>query len=232
MKLTLRQRATWCAHLWKALIRQHHREMAPVIRPHVPLDGIVLDVGAHAGHFTKLFSGMCPRGHVHAFEPGSYACSILYKMRSFRRLSNVTIHPIALGDAAGTAALVVPLKQSGSVGFGLSFIGDSAATVRPTKRETVPVRRLDDVVEEHAISRVDFIKVDIEGSELRMLVGANRTLRRFRPPLLLEVSEDYLVRRGDSSEKLTTYLKGLDYVPIDGWSAFQPPGDIFFVPVQ
>ena len=232
MRLTPRQRVTWCAHLWKALARQHHKEMVPVIRPHVPLDGIVLDVGAHAGHFTKLFAATCPRGHVHAFEPGSYARSILSRMRTFRRLSNVTIHPIALGDAVGTATLVVPLKQSGSVGFGLSFIGDPAATVRSTKREAVPVRRLDDVVRECAIPRVDFIKADIEGSELRMLVGAERTLRRFRPPLLLEVSEDYLVRRGDSSEELAAYLRHLDYAPADGWSAFQPPGDILFIPVQ
>ena len=232
MQLSLRQRVTWCAHLWKALVRQHHREMVSVIRPHGPPDGIVFDVGAHAGHFTKLFAGMCPRGHVYAFEPGSYALSVLYKMRTVRRLSNVTIHPIALGDAGGTATLAVPLKQSGSVGFGLSFIGDPAATFRPTMTETVPVRRLDDVVEECAISRVDFIKVDIEGSELRMLVGAERTLRRFRPPLLLEVAEDYLVRRGDSPEKLAAYLKALDYAPSDGWSAFQPPSDILFVPLR
>ena len=230
MKLTPRQRVTWCAHLLKALVRQHHKAMVPIVRPYVPVDGVVLDVGAHAGHFTKLFAGMCPRGYVHAFEPGSYARSILNRMRTFRRLSNVTIHPIALGDAVGTSTLVVPLKQSGSVGFGLGFIGDPGATARPTKKETVPVRRLDDVVEECAIPRVDFIKVDIEGSELRMLVGAESTLRRFRPPLLLEVSDDYLVRRGDSSQKLAAYLRRLDYAPADGWSAFQPPGDFLFVP--
>ena len=94
------------------------------------------------------------------------------------------------------------------------------------------MRRLDDVVGECAMPRVDFIKVDIEGSELRMLVGAEHTLRRFRPPLLLEVSEDYLVRRGDSSGELAAYLRDLDYAPADGWSAFQPPGDILFIPVQ
>ena len=202
----------------------------PVIRPHVPPDGVVFDVGAHAGHFTKLFAGMCPQGHVHAFEPGTYALSVLYKMRAVRRLSNVTIHPIGLGDADDTATLAVPLKQSGSVGFGLSFIGDRAATVRPTMAESVTVRRLDDVVEERGISRVDFIKVDIEGSELRMLLGAERTLRRFRPTLLLEVVDDYLTRRGDSSEDLARYLKDLDYAPTSGWSAFGPPGDILFLP--
>ena len=78
------------------------------------------------------------------------------------------IHPIALGDAGGTATLAVPLAVS--VGFGLSFIGDPAATFRPTMTETVPVRRLDDVVEECAISRVDFIKVDI--AELRSALSA------------------------------------------------------------
>lgn len=70
---TLRARTSYCAHLFKALTRQHHREIMPMIAPYITQDSVIVDVGAHAGQFTKMFSAMVPRGHVYAFEPGSVA---------------------------------------------------------------------------------------------------------------------------------------------------------------
>ncbi len=216
LRLTLRQRLTWSAHLWKALVRRHHLEMLPQFRPFIPTDGVVLDVGAHAGQFTKLFAAMVPGGHVHAFEPGSYALSILRTVVSFRRLSNVTVHACGLGDTSQAGVLNVPIKESGSVGFGLSFVGDSQARERRALTEHIAIKRLDEVVMECGMTRVDFIKVDIEGSEMRMLAGARETLSRFSPALYIELVNGHLARRGDSIEKLTGYLGGLGYRPVGG----------------
>ena len=226
--LTSRQRLTWLAHMWKALTQQHHTEMRPRFRPYIPPDGVVMDVGAHAGQYTKLFAAMLPHGHVHAFEPGGYALSLLRRVKSFRRLSNITIHPYGLGDLSETSVLNVPIKESGSVGFGLSFVGDQKATTRRTAAETIEIRRLDDVVQEHRISRVDFIKLDIEGSELRMLVGAKVTLLRFTPTIFVELVDQNLVRRGDSVEALSDFLRDLGYSPIGGWETYRPKGDRLF----
>ena len=220
-RLTVRQRLTWSAHLWKALTRQHHLELRSRFRPLIPQDGVVLDVGAHAGQFTKLFSAMAPMGHVHAFEPGSYALSILRTVKSFKRLSNVTVHACGLGDSSKTGTLNVPIKESGSVGFGLSFVGDSQAQERPSVTEDVAIRRLDEVVTECGIPHVDFIKCDIEGSELRMLVGARETLSRFSPAIYIELLNDNLVRHGDSIRALTDYLGDLGYRPVGGSCALE-----------
>ncbi len=175
----------------------------------------MLDVGAHAGQFTKFFAAMVPQGHVHAFEPGSYALSILRTVKTFKKLSNVTIHACGLGDSSQDNVLNVPIKESGSIGFGLSFIDDSG---QPERRravtEDIAIRRLDDVVAEHDIRRIDFIKVDIEGSEMRMLVGARETLTRFSPALYIELVNGHLARRGDSIEELTGYLGDLGYGPV------------------
>ena len=56
MQLTLRQRASWSAHLFKAITQQHHRALTTLFAPYVPADAIVLDIGAHAGQFSKLFA--------------------------------------------------------------------------------------------------------------------------------------------------------------------------------
>jgi FkbM family methyltransferase len=231
-RLTWRQRATWLAHLWKAATQQHHGEMAAVFRPRLPRDGVVLDVGGHSGQFTKLFAGMVPDGQVHTFEPGSYALSLLRRVVAVRRLANVSVHPVGLGDVERELVLNVPVKRSGSVGFGLGFVGDASGVGRAMLKETIPIRRLDDVIDRLGLARVDLIKADIEGSELRMLVGAERTLRRFRPALFLEVSEEHLARHGDSVATLTEYLRGLGYRPQSGWSDAAVSGDVLFVADQ
>lgn len=228
-RLSVRQRLTWLAHFYKAAARQHHKEMRDIFRPWLPPDGIAIDAGAHAGHVTKLLAGMVPRGQVHAIEPGSYALSILSRIRAIRRLSNVTIHPCGLGDKDETLTLNVPIKASGSVGYGLSFVGDRSAQPRRTMAETVRLRRLDDIVRDAALPRVDLIKLDVEGSELRALIGAEATLDRFGPALFVEVEDDYLARRGDSSEALAAWLRSRGYGPIDGWERFPTGTDWLFL---
>ena len=213
-QLTLRQRLTWLAHLWKVLTRQHHLELRSQFRPFIPTDGVVLDVGAHAGQFTKLFAAMVPKGHVHAFEPGSYALSILRTVKSLKKLSNVTVHACGLGDSSQVDVLNVPIKGSGSIGFGLSFVSDSQQSERRAVTEDIVIKRLDEIVAAHNITRIDFIKIDIEGSEMRMLVGAGEVLSRFSPAIFIELVDGHLARRGDSVETLTAYLGDLGYRPV------------------
>jgi FkbM family methyltransferase len=84
---------------------------------------VVFDVGAHVGQYTKLFARAASHGRVYAFEPGSYARSILRTVVWLRGLSNVVVLPIALGSEVGLNTLTIPLKQSGSFAFGLSHLG-------------------------------------------------------------------------------------------------------------
>lgn len=97
--ISLRARMTYLAHLYKACMKQHHRPLMPALRRVVPEDAVVLDCGAHAGQFTKLFAAMAPKGHIYAVEPGSYAFSILRRAVAFNRLGNVTVKRLGLSDS-------------------------------------------------------------------------------------------------------------------------------------
>ena len=105
---------TWLAHLFKAIAKQHHRAMLPVLRRLIPTDGVVLDVGAHAGQFTKLFAGIARDGPVIAVEPGAYARSILRPALALNRVRNVVTVPVGLSDRSGVSILSVPIKRRGS----------------------------------------------------------------------------------------------------------------------
>jgi len=208
------------AHLFKAVFKQHHRALTPMLRAVIPDDAVVFDVGAHAGQFTKLFSRLAPRGIVYAFEPGSYARAILRVAVRASRIRNVAILPLALGERAGVAVLTVPVKTSGSYGFGLAHLG--AGGVPSAEIEAVGVATLDEAVAALGLDRLDFIKADIEGYELRMVRGAKTTLARLKPALLLEIDEPRLARAGDTVADLWSELLSLGYRPFEASPARTP----------
>jgi FkbM family methyltransferase len=235
VRLTPRQRASWLAHLFKAATQQHHQELKPLFAPYVPADAVVLDVGAHAGQFAKLFAGMAPRGQVYAFEPSAYARSILKPALSFNRIGNVTVVPMGLSDAKSEAVLHTPLKRSSAMGFGTAHLG--AAGAGAAADQTVALDRLDDFAARQGLTRLDFIKADIEGWEMRALAGGEATLMRFRPALFLEVDGALMTRAGDTPESLFAWLAER------GWRAFRSPsrepapawsgaGDYLFAPAE
>lgn len=211
--LSWRGRATYVAHAGKAVLRQHHRELLPLLRRFVPADATVLDVGAHAGQFAKLFAGLAPAGRVYAFEPSGYARSILTLAVRVRRLSNVTVVARALGDAPGEAVLSTPVKAKGSVRFGLAHFGATG----PGRSERVPIVTLDTFAAEQRLTRLDFVKADVEGWEARMLAGGAETLQRLRPPMLLELVDSHLRRAGDDLAGAWAELTAWGYTP-HAWS--------------
>jgi FkbM family methyltransferase len=202
---------SFIAHLLKATIQQHHRALYPMIAKLVPSTGVVFDVGAHAGQYTKLFARASSHGRVYAFEPGSYARTILRMVVWLHGLSNVAVVPIALGSEARLDTLTIPLKSGGSFGFGLSHLGQPSARWCAVAQEIVALTTIDRVVKTLGLERLDFIKADIEGWELRLLHGAESTLERFRPRLLLELSGAALARAGDRLDDAFAFLAARGY---------------------
>jgi FkbM family methyltransferase len=233
MRLTPRQRASWLAHLFKATTQQHHGELRPLFAPHLPRDGVVIDIGAHAGQFSKLFARMAGRGAVHAFEPSVYARSIMEPALALNRIGNVTLSPIGLSDAPASLTLHTPIKRSSALGFGvahLGAVGDGAAVLD----QRVDLATLDAFVAAAGLTRVDLIKADIEGWEMRALKGGENTLRRFHPALYLEVDDAFLARAGDTPEALFGWLGSLGYKgyttpELQAAPQWRGPGDYLFI---
>lgn len=203
------------AHLFKATGQQHHRDLVPLITRFVPPEGVVFDVGAHAGQYTKLFARAASAGRVYAFEPGSYARAILRAVVALRRLDNVAVVPAALGAVCGVATLSVPVKASGSFGFGLAHLGPPQERWPVVAQELVALTTLDAVAAALDLHRLDFLKADIEGSEFALLRGGEQTLRRFRPTLVMELLNPHLARAHDRVADAFAFLLGLGYTAFD-----------------
>ena len=120
---------------------------------------VVVDAGAGAGTETFVFSQLVgPTGRVIAFEPHPAMFARLERLCSVGGLSNVVCLDVALSDKRTTAML-------GDLDDGSASIVDDTGTV------SVRVDTLDGVLDELGVQRIDLLKMNIEGAEVRALAG-------------------------------------------------------------
>jgi FkbM family methyltransferase len=171
-------------------------------------DMTVVDVGAHHGLYTLLASKRVGwDGRVVAIEPSPRECARLEKHLRINRCSNVELVSCAVGEDPGETDLYV-----------VDGFHDWCNSLRPPSMEAststvrVQVRRLDDILSELKISKVDFIKLDVEGAELSVLLGAIGLLRReSRPAMLVEVQDIRTQRWGYAAREILQFLIRMDY---------------------
>jgi len=166
------------------------------IRPHVAEDSVCIDVGANIGLYTLGFSVLAPRGRVCAVEPSPQTYRWLTRNVEANEVSNVECFQSALGDREGWIDLHdVPFFTAGSfTAEEGSYLGTEALGSILVK---VPCTTLDAFVARHSVSRVDVVKIDVEGAELAVLEGAGTTLTRHRPIVVLEFNSfGFTLHRG------------------------------------
>lgn len=137
-----------------------------------------VDIGANYGVYTYALWRLFRR--VEAFEPSPDCGSVIRAFGSDR----ISLHPVALSSHGGVASLQFA-RERGRIDLGRGSL--SPPEERPDRTE-VTVRTLD----EYGFPDVNFMKVDVEGHELDVLRGAQETLARCQPNLLVEIEQRHL----------------------------------------
>jgi len=150
----------------------------------LPLGGTMVDVGANFGyHAVHCARAVGPTGAVHAFEPDPTAYELLSANVEANGLTGtIRTHEAAVADHDGEVQFYVAEEAAFS---------SMTATGRSATRDvlTIPARSLDSFAAEHGITRIDGLKIDVEGHEAAVLHGAAGLLARSPDPLLmLEIS--------------------------------------------
>jgi FkbM family methyltransferase len=156
-----------------------------------------VDVGANLGVYSRALSKLTPT--VHAFEPNRELAQLL--RRTLPR--NVIVHEQALSSRTGSGTLRTPVVNGRPV-FGLASLEEHAA-YPGSDQEAVRVAKLDDVLD----GDVGFVKIDVEGHELRVLEGASSLIERCRPILLIECEERH---NPGGPAALFSHLKKAGYI--------------------
>ncbi|MGY9003036.1 MAG: FkbM family methyltransferase [Rhodospirillales bacterium] len=211
--LTFRAKLSYMAHAFKGICKQHHTYLFPVMRKVLADDAVVFDVGGHGGQYAKLFAKVARRGKIFSFEPSGYSCSILRRVISTNRLKHVKVFHAGLSDTPGTLALKTPLKKTGTFRYGVASLGDSAWT-GDIFEEECPLVTIDGMVESEKLTRLDFIKIDVEGWEHRVIMGGQNTIQKFHPAILVELVDDNLARADDTLQNSWDQLTQWGYRPM------------------
>jgi len=134
---------------------------------------VVIDAGAYNGHLSIYFASKVGRaGRVIAIEPDSANLRRLRENLALNPdLQNAVVVECMLWDRVET----VEFCEQGTGASSAFWMPDGIARKR---KETTT---LDSIVQEMNLSRLDFIKMDIEGAEVKALAGARQTIERFRP---------------------------------------------------
>ncbi len=168
-----------------------------------------LDLGANLGQMAIHMGGLVgPTGSVYAFEPVPAILDRLHlHIRANKMGQQVEALDLALSDKTGKATLSCTDIRAENQGTGSLVSSDVSL------REHIEVRtiRLDDFVKERDIKRLDFVKIDIQGSEPLFIRGATDTLERLGPDLLIEVSPSDLQYLGLDSRDLLSMLEARGY---------------------
>lgn len=182
---------------------------------------VCLHVGASDGRHSYVMTQVAPDARIYAFEPSAFTFEVLQHCLAWHGISKqVTPIHAAVSDAPGEMLLVTPKKTSGRMGRAYAFVSDAApeGKVRPdledvgVELQPTPVVTLDQYCETNDVNRVDFIRMDIEGAELKALTGALEIIDRDRPHVLLEIHPAMLEARfGGTAEAVVDMFRSRGY---------------------
>jgi FkbM family methyltransferase len=185
----------------------------PVFEAFIRPGKTVVDVGAYIGSHTVKLAQLTKPGIVYAFEPQEDIHQILSHNIELNGLGDyATAYKMALGDRScnakmlGNAKKPADLEESTNRGANL-LLGCLDDTGDPLAFE---MRTLDSF----ELDNVVFIKIDVEGAELLVLKGAEETIKRNKPVMLIEINPytgDFSHHRGTSPEEVIQWLEERGY---------------------
>lgn len=186
----------------------------------------VLDIGAHkAGYLFFMLKQVGKNGKVYAFEPQTNLYHYIKKIKGLFNWHNVTIEHLALSDSEGIATLYIPTNK-------VSKASSPGATIFEKKdhsnfglTENVKTETLDSYCKRYNIEPA-FLKIDVEGNELKFFQGGIEILKKFKPKIIVEIEARHIgTERVFETFKFLELLgyngyliHGLNHIPIENFS--------------
>lgn len=173
------------------------RAINSVLKP----SDVFYDVGANAGYMSLSVASRGLQNQIYAFEPLPELAAALAASARSNEFDNLTVVKGALADRDEGMEFFLP-----SHSIHASFVSREKSAIRLW----VEGFRLDTLIERGLIPPPNVIKIDVEGAEMQIFRGAEKTLAQYKPALIFECDENSL-RFGHSPGKVLTFLNNIGY---------------------
>ncbi len=187
-----------------------------VIKKALNSSSICVDIGCHHGIILGIMMRYCSQGRFFAFEP--LPISYKYLVKQFD-MPNVEIYNMALSDTKGTAKFNYVVDNSA---YSSLQKGQHLTSNKKVVEITVETDLLDNILASKLDSnqKVSFIKIDVEGAELQVLIGAKNVIKRDKPIIIFEfgsLTADYYGTKPENIYNLLCLECGLKISLLDSW---------------
>jgi FkbM family methyltransferase len=165
---------------WLFFTGTHQHKLTGFLRRQVQMGQYCMDVGAHLGFYTLKFANWVgSQGRVAAFEPNVATYGELLENITRNGLTNIDVVNKALSNKPGTAPFYITTPGMSSL---------HVSRNRGVGSVEVVITTIDDYFEQSGWPRLDLIKIDTEGYDCHAVVGAQKTIAKYRPLIALEYS--------------------------------------------
>lgn len=178
----------------------------------LPKDAVIFDVGANVGIMSLNFARQAPKGTVYAFEPTHYAIGKLKRNLNLNPELSKTIQTVQTfisceGKIQNEIKAFSSWKINKEVGAEQHPVhGGKAMSTEGVQKTTI-----DEFVRNNNIIRLDFIKIDTDGHEFDVLLGARTTIENFKPQLIFELGQYVMEERGIKFKDYERFFGELNY---------------------
>jgi FkbM family methyltransferase len=162
-----------------------------------------IDIGTNIGWVAHNLARISKTGKVFGFEPDPFNYDRCTENIALNNFINLTVFPWGLGFIDATIGMEV--RTPSNLG------GNRIAPAGSKNTREVQIKRLDNVPPVQALNKIDLIKIDVEGYELKVLKGAEQTIRKHHPVLFIEIDDNNLRDQNDSASVLITFLTDMGY---------------------
>ena len=169
---------------------------------------VVLDIGAHIGLFAAIASqAVGSGGKVFAFEPSPTTYSLLSKTMTINNATGIIkTYQQAVGSQQGKTTFFISNDQADNSNSLVNYKED-----RPLHGIDINVTTIDFFVSEQQLSKVDFVKIDVEGAEFDAIKGAVNTFKKFKPVCILAIHPEPIIAKGDTVEDMYDFIQQMNY---------------------
>jgi FkbM family methyltransferase len=202
--------ANWSDRLTYFLGRYYDLEIQLVMQQVLQPGDRFIDIGANIGMITLHGAALVTEsGRVDSFEPNPECCQRIQDTLAMNQIQHVHLHPVGLSDQPGTLTLSVITDTSGMGTLAAPREDDQNLI---SQRFEVTVQVGDNLILPEP-TPVKLIKIDVEGFELNVLRGLEKTLTAWHPIVVTEVVQDWLERAGTNRTQLYQFMQSLGYSP-------------------
>ena len=184
-----------------------------VFSHYINKDETVIDCGANIGYYTNFFRAIVgKKGCVHAFEPVPSTFEYLTNNTLvYSNYNNYCLNNVGLYKEESTKNIYIPDSISGHASLNQH---KEAWNAHKIVKKEIKLITLDAYIKNNEIKKVDFMKIDVEGSEIDVLKGSKLTLLKNKPNLHFEVNSELLHDSQHTVHELWELLKELNYKKI------------------